>query len=105
MKRLLWIGLFLTLCFSGGRAFADEERDMLDVAKKIVAEEKARFGIDTTKCRLECGRVYSEEHCVAKCGDLAKELRAETYEREEAESRELEEEKSVKYKEVAEKYR
>lgn len=78
---------------------------MLEVAKEIVAEEKARFGIDIKKCRLECGRVYSKEHCIAKCRDLANRQRNDVYEQEEAEKREAEEERPFIYKEVAEKYR
>jgi hypothetical protein len=105
MKSLLFTVFLLTLCLLGGRAFADDQQGMLAVAKEIVAEDKARFGIDIKKCRLECGRVYSKEHCVAKCGDLANQLRVETYEREEAEKKAMEEEKPLKYKEVAEKYR
>ena len=105
MKSWLLTVFFVMLCLLGGRAFADDRQDMLAVAKKIVAEDKARFGIDVKKCRLECERVYSKEHCVAKCGDLSNQLRGETYEREEAEKREAEEEKPLKYKEVAEKYR
>lgn len=105
MKSLLLAVFFLMFYLLGGRVFADDQQDMLAVSKEIVAEDKARFGIDIKKCRLECERVYSKEHCVAKCGDLANQLRAETYEREEAEKKEMEEEKPLKYKEVAEKYR
>ncbi|MFH0985756.1 MAG: hypothetical protein V1882_09535 [Candidatus Omnitrophota bacterium] len=105
MKSLPFMVFFLTLCFLGGSAFADDQQGMLAVAKEIVAEDKARFGIDIKKCRLECERVYSKDHCVAKCRDLASQLRLETYAREEAERKAMEAEKPLKYKDVAEKYR
>jgi hypothetical protein len=75
------------------------------VAKKIVAEDKSRFGIDVKKCRLECERVYSKEHCIDKCAEISNQLRAETFLREDQEKIRAEAERPLKYKEVAEKYR
>ncbi len=105
MKRSLVTVCFMVLLVMGGSAFADERQDVLDVAKKIVAEDKSRFGIDVKKCRLECQRVYSEKHCVAKCSEISNQLRVETYNREATEKMRIEEEKPLKYNQVAEKYR
>lgn len=96
---------FVALCVVGGSALADNKQDILAVAKKMVAEDKARFGIDVKKCRLECQRVYSKEHCVAKCSEISDQLKAETFQREAEEKIRAEEEKPLKYKDVAEKYR
>jgi|GEM_PF-3107619 len=105
MKSFSMMVCFLALLGMGSGALADEKQDVLDVAKNIVAEEKARFGIDVKKCRLECQRVYSEKHCVAKCSEISNQLRAETYTREAEEKMRIEEEKPLKYNQVAEKYR
>jgi hypothetical protein len=105
MKSLSVTVCFMALCLAGGSAFADNNQDILAVAKKIVAEDKARFGIDVKKCRLECERVYSKEHCINKCAEISNQLRAETFQREAEEKIRTEEEKPLKYKEVAEKYR
>lgn len=105
MKSLSVMVCFVALCLAAGSAWADNNQDTLAVAKKIVAEDKARFGIDVKKCRLECQRVYSKEHCIAKCAEISNRLRAETFQREAAEQIRIEEEKPLKYKEAAEKYR
>jgi hypothetical protein len=109
MKRLSVGVLFVALCLAGGSAWADNKReqdqDILAVAKKIVAEDKSRFGIDVKKCRLECERVYSKEHCIDKCAEISNQLRAETFLREDQEKIRAEAERPLKYKEVAEKYR
>jgi hypothetical protein len=105
MKSLSVAVCFMALCLTGGSAWADNDQDTLVVAKKIVAEDKARFGIDVKKCRLECQRVYSKEHCIDKCAEISNRLRAETFQREAEEKIRMEEEKPLKYKEVAEKYR
>jgi hypothetical protein len=83
----------------------EDPQDMMAVAKKIVAEDEARFGFSMKKCRLECGRVYSKEHCDDRCQEMAKRHRSLAYEREETERLLAEEEKPYQYKEVAEKYR
>jgi hypothetical protein len=105
MKSLSVAICFAALCLAGGVASADNNQDILAVAEKIVAEDKARFGIDVKKCRLECERVYSKEHCVAKCAEISQELRAETFQREAVGKIRTEEEKPIIYKEAAEKYR
>lgn len=105
MKSLSVAVCFVALCLTWGNALADNKQDILDVAKQIVAEDKSRFGIDVKKCRLECQRVYSEKHCIDKCAEISNTLRAETFQREDEEKKRAEEEKPLKYKEVAEKYR
>jgi hypothetical protein len=104
MKSLSVTVCFVVLCLTGGSAWADNKQDILAVAEKIVAEDKARFGIDVKKCRLECQRVYSKEHCIDKCAEISNQLRAEAFQREAEEKIRTEEEKPLKYKEVAEKY-
>lgn len=103
-------GLAVTVCFivlflMGGSAFAADKENLLPVFKKMVADDKARFGVDVKKCRLECERVYSKEHCIAKCAEISAKLKAEGFSREAVEKTQIEEQKPVKYKEVAEKYR
>ncbi|MFH1799872.1 MAG: hypothetical protein ABH891_03340 [Candidatus Omnitrophota bacterium] len=104
MKSLSVGVFFMALCLTGGSAWADGKQDILAVAEKIVAEDKTRFGIDVKKCRLECQRVYSKEHCIDKCTEISNQLRAEAFQREAEEKIRMEEEKPLKYKEVAEKY-
>lgn len=105
MKILSVAFCFAALLLMGGSAFSNDDADVLPVLKKMIADDKARFGIDVRKCRLECQRVYSEDHCIAKCEEISQKLRAEGFTREAEEKWRLEAEKPVKYKEVAEKYR
>jgi len=105
MRSLSAAVCFLALCLLAGRVFAANNEDMLPVFKKIVAEDKARFGIDVKKCRLECQRVYSEAHCIEKCKEISSELMAEGLDRERVEKEQAEAEKPLKYPEVAEKYK
>ena len=105
MKVLSWMVCLMALVFLGGRAFAATNEDILPLFKKMVAEDKTRFGIDVKKCRLECGRVYSEAHCIQKCQEISNELMAQGLERERIEKEQAEAEKPLKYPEVAEKYK
>jgi len=105
MKILSVAVCFIVLLLSGGSAFADDPGEVLPVLKKMVAEDKARFGVDVKKCRLECQRVYSAVHCAAKCAEISKNLRDDGFAREAGEKIRVEEEKPLKYKEAAEKYR
>lgn len=98
------VGLMM-LFLIGGSAFAGDNKDMLPVFKEMVAEDKARFGIDVKKCRLECQRVYSEKHCIDKCVEISNQLRSEGLERERVAEEQREAEKPLKYPKVAEKYK
>lgn len=95
----------MALVLLGGNVSADNKEELLPALKKITADDKARFGNDVKKCRLECQRVYSESHCRDKCAEIASNLRAKGFTREAEEKWRIEEEKPVKYKEAAEKYR
>ena len=105
MKSLSMAICFMVLFLMGGSAFADDKENLLPVFKKMVAEDKTRFGIDVKKCRLECERVYSKEHCISKCAEISKELKDQGLDRERVEKEQAEEQRPVKYKEAAEKYR
>ena len=107
MKSLpvMFCAVLMTCLLTGSTARADDNKAIVDLAKKVIAEDKARFGIDMRKCRLECERVYSEKHCIAKCDEIATELRDEGFERERLQQIQTEEQKPIKYKDAAEKYR
>jgi hypothetical protein len=105
MKSLSFILYLIMLSLTGGIAGADDNEAVVALAKKIVAEDKTQFGIDAKQCRLECQRVYSEAHGISQCDQISHELRDEGFERERLAAKQAEEEKPLKYKEAAEKYR
>lgn len=105
MKSLSAAVCFLSLCLLAGKAIAANNEDMLPVFKKMVAEDKTRFGIDVKECRLECQRVYSEAHCIEKCKEISNELMAEGLDRERVARERSEAEKPLKYPQAAAKYK
>lgn len=105
MKILSMTVCFMVLFLMGGSAFADDNEDLLPVFKKMVAEDKTRFGVDVKKCRLECERVYTKEHCISKCKEISRELKDKGLDLERVAKEQAEEQKPIKYKEAAEKYR